>query len=539
MRRWIWLSLVTVGLLGIYLNVRLDASVLEAFRPSFLTITFTVVTFSVMFSLGGFNSSAYRQFHQSVPQRLLVACLGLLFFALLPIIFLVLLPGEYVRVCLFVLPVLVIGGILLLEVARSETDPVVLLERLCSVQRVAGHLQFLIPRIDKRIVETKALDLSKVRDTPMHEFDWFLSVPPERDDPLTNLATLGLLAIQQRDAHAFRGVVNRFLELLELVEDVSIVGTTTDVYKIRRELRTQVYASLERVMLNLQQDKGTVSIARVAVDTMAEFVAGKAGNKKQTDDLTFSALNLMWTLCKHCYVSGSGTEAKVLLVIARQVAQKGVDDPPIAATTDSDTKKLTASMFHFGLAGITRLIKRVGSYAVEADDTELLYRCFDALGYLGCSAMKNDFENVVNECLRSLSQLGREVRAKQLECFWSGCPVRPEAHAVERIDWIVSWLAKKPTDQLQRWIDLFDAAYSRYYGMELEVKCHTDSSGKFIIDKNLSDKKHTESFMMHAGSREVDYSDFTFLKDLELHGGKGIMMQGPVVPISFVSESPS
>ena len=75
--------------------------------------------------------------------------------------------------------------------------------------------------------------------------------------------------------------------------------------------------------------------------------------------------------------------------------------------------------------------------------------------------------------------------------------------------------------------------------MELEVKCHTDSSGKFIIDKNLSDKKHTESFMMHAGSREVDYSDFTFLKDLELHGGKGIMMQGPVVPISFVSESPS
>jgi hypothetical protein len=75
--------------------------------------------------------------------------------------------------------------------------------------------------------------------------------------------------------------------------------------------------------------------------------------------------------------------------------------------------------------------------------------------------------------------------------------------------------------------------------MEMEVKCHTDSDGNLVIEKNLSEKKHTESFMMRAGSREVDYSDFTFLKDLELHGGRGIMMQGPVVPISFASDSPS
>jgi hypothetical protein len=36
---------------------------------------------------------------------------------------------------------------------------------------------------------------------------------------------------------------------------------------------------------------------------------------------------------------------------------------------------------------------------------------------------------------------------------------------------------------------------------------------------------------MRAGGRVVDYSDFDFIKDLELHGGKGVMMEGPLVPI--------
>jgi hypothetical protein len=36
---------------------------------------------------------------------------------------------------------------------------------------------------------------------------------------------------------------------------------------------------------------------------------------------------------------------------------------------------------------------------------------------------------------------------------------------------------------------------------------------------------------MHAGCRDVDYSDFAFLKDLELHGGKGVFMEGPLMPL--------
>ena len=51
----------------------------------------------------------------------------------------------------------------------------------------------------------------------------------------------------------------------------------------------------------------------------------------------------------------------------------------------------------------------------------------------------------------------------------------------------------------------------------------------------MSGKNHVESNSMHATARPVDYSDFTFLKDLELYGGRGIIAQGPIVPL--VAES--
>src|SRR6266404_397966 len=84
---------------------------LSPFYASFLTIAFAVATFSVMFSITGFNSSAYRQFHRTFPRRLLWSCIGLLLLAILPLGILVCVPGDYVWACLLLLPVLALGSI--------------------------------------------------------------------------------------------------------------------------------------------------------------------------------------------------------------------------------------------------------------------------------------------------------------------------------------------------------------------------------------------------------------------------------------------
>jgi hypothetical protein len=223
-----------------------------------------------------------------------------------------------------------------LGIGRRETDPGILLNRLCSHQAIERHLQSVAPKIAIKIAETKALALSKPGDQPMHEFSWHLAVQPDPDDPLTHLATLGLLAIQHGDLAAFGGVVTRFLEVLELADNAKLPKTDADDYRIRAEIRSQM------------------------------------------------------------------------------------------------------------------------------------------------SPMSDE--------------------------------------------------------QRPRWIGLVEAALSRFHGKETAIVFERQPDGKDTIHLNQSEKDHVEGFMMNAGSREVNYADFTFLKDLELHGGKGILMQGPVVPLSFSSD---
>jgi hypothetical protein len=392
------------------------------------------------------------------------------------------------------------------------------------------HLHSLVPKIDAKISETKALELSKPRDRPTHEFDWHLPLPAQQVDPINNLATLGLLAIQHGDLHAFGRVIKRSLEALELAENFAPKKTEAGDYKMRAELREYVYGALQRMILALQHDNGTVSLSRVAIDALAESVIAKAMTQKQTKDFTFSALHLIETLSRHCYESGSTSDIRVPIIVARQIVQKGVDNPP--HTPEGQDSDMEVFEFHHGLPQLTNCIKRLGSYAIEKGDSELLYRCFDAFGWLGCSAVKQQDGGVATACLRALSQLGREVRAKGLECFWSRCAVRPEDHAMERIDWIASWVLQVPEDKRQHWIGLLNCAYSRYYGKEVCMEFGKGANGEPAITKRFSEKKYTEGYIMHAAARDVDYSDFTFLKDLELHGERGVLVQGPVVPLS-------
>jgi hypothetical protein len=478
--------------------------------------------------MGVFNSSAYRQFYHSYPPRLLLACVVLLFIGLTPLSILVVRPEFFISTSLLLLPILAIAGAGLLEVGRRETDPLTLIDRLCSLKRMKKHLLSMVPRIDSKITETKKLELSKPGDRPTHEFDWHLPVWPEKDDPISSLAALGLLAVRHADSQAFTRILKRCFEALEFTQTFPIKGSTAGEYRIRSDLHDNVFGALQRMTLALQQDKGTVYLARVAIDTFAEFIVEQTKRRKQTEDLTFSAIRLMEVLSRHCYENGSTRDIRIPIIVARQIVQKGMDDPP--PIQPGQDVSVEISMFHHQLPNVTACIKRLGSFAIAKGDTEFLYRCLDAFGWLGCSAVKLEHVAVVTECLRALSQLGREARAADLECFWDRCPVRPVDHAVERVDWIASWLAQVPSDRRQNLAELANCAYSRLTGQEITLKFKQASDGKLSIEKVFSEKKHVESYIMQAAARNVDYSDFAFLKDLEMHGGKGVLVQGPSVP---------
>lgn len=59
------------------------------------------------------------------------------------------------------------------------------------------------------------------------------------------------------------------------------------------------------------------------------------------------------------------------------------------------------------------------------------------------------------------------------------------------------------------------------------------SEGKKKFLKKLSKNAHKESFVSWStGARELDYSDFSMLKDFELYGHMGgILVRGPNIPL--------
>lgn len=528
MKKWI-LLLALCASLGAVLVQYHEGSRLESFKPNFLTITFAITTFAVMFSMAAFNSSAYRQFHQSFSGRLLSACVVVLFIALAPFCVLVIWPSMYITSCLLLLPILTISGIGLLEIARKETDPLTLLDRLCSLKLIQLHLFLLAPKIDGKIGETKNLELTKRGERPDHEFDWHLAVQPQKDDPLNQLATLGLLAIKQGDLHTFSSVMQRSMEALDLVEGFILKKKTDNDYRIKEELGETVFGVLRRMTLALQNDKGSASLCRAAIDVLAEFAVSKVKGCRQTQGNVYSAIRLMETLAIHCYENGSPSEIRIPIIVIRQIVQKGVTNPP--ARPEGKDTPIEIFEFHHALPQLLRCIKRLGSYAIKKQDSEFVYRCFDAFGWLGCAAVKECDHGVGTECVRALCQLGREMRVASLECFWSHCPVRPEDHAVERLDWILTWLVSLTEEEQKTWVGILECGYSRYYGKEISIQFGPDQAGKPGVTKVFSEKNHIEDYFMRAGGRRVDYSDFSFLKDLELHEGKGIMMEGPIVPL--------
>ena len=107
-------------------------------------------------------------------------------------------------------------------------------------------------------------------------------------------------------------------------------------------------------------------------------------------------------------------------MVAREAVQKGLDSPNTGQDFFFDT--LTAYVV---------APKVLGLAAIDIGRTEFMYRCLDALGWLGCSALQSNNVTIGIECLQGLIQLGRKARAEKLACFWDSCGLSPYDHALE------------------------------------------------------------------------------------------------------------
>ena len=171
----------------------------------------------------------------------------------------------------------------------------------------------------------------------------------------------------------------------------------------------------------------------------------------------------------------------------------------------------------YNLSSYPADMEGLGRSAIEVRDTDFLYRCLEAIAWIGCAAARQDDRVMGATCLQALAQLGREVRVAGLECFWQKCLLTPFEHVDERIFWIVSWLPQVPEESRSGWCALTAEALSRLHGYKCRVTLEAEDDGTLqpsaAIDKDMP---HRGSINDNGRLRTIDYSDRNMLKELEL-----------------------
>lgn len=476
---------------------------LEAYSATFISISLTIATFSITFSFLQYQFSPYKSLLRSVSIKQLGFSYLTILIALTPLFTLFFNKNFVPIVSLFSIPILAYFTILLWIISKEESDPEILINRKFSSRRLN---KFLIKFEKKNIAtvrEQEQFNFSKADETPMHSFIRAEYSPQIlSDDPFYYANNVIAIALSNADLEVYEIVLDKFLKVIDIFLADERLKKRPLLFSVQKLIKNS-FESLTHSTLNLT--KSDIIHNRFLLK-ISIYLKGKALTHLQIQEPFVGMTSSLTEFAKE--VSQKRNFEGVILVLSlfRELAQKGIYDSP----------QENSRMFENHLGVFPQQIKLIGQEAVKLNDSNILYRCLEELGYLGCSAIKNNQYHVGIECLDSLVQLGREVRASKMKCFWTRCSLEPIDHADERIWWMLSWVWRLEKGKQARWINSFETAYSRLRGYKRGIELIVENDEP-TFKFNDSKEPHIESFLQERYSGEMNYSNFDNIKELKLY----------------------
>jgi hypothetical protein len=427
-----------------------------------------------------------------------------IFIALLPLFALFFHKSCVPTVSLIVIPILAYLLIFLIILSNEESNPKFLLKRKLHNRLITEFLHKYENKSKEQILKLKNLEFSKPDESPMH--DWHESKYHNillKNNPFDFINEVVVISIQNSDIDKFESTIEGYLSLVDKVLNHEITLKTDLKFKIQR----LVSYSFEKLTTSISEHPNNKNIQNRFLEKVSTFLKEKALLKLQTEEVYLNMIGTLTDFAIKILDIGNRDGSLFIMSLNRQLAQKGIYDPP---------KDEERRFFELSLSFFPNQIKLIGQKAVKLKNSDLLYRSLEELGYLGCSAIKNDHHEVGIECLQSLVQLGREARANNVKCFWTHCMLETIDHAEERIWWMLSWVSHLEEKSINLWLESFESAYSRLRGYKREIKI-VDKNGKKVFNFIDSDEPHKESFSKDTYYRTVDYSDFLEIKEFKLY----------------------
>ena len=477
------------------------------FEPSLLTMTVTFAVFAVNFSFLEYQFSPYRALFRGIEWSHVASAVVVLVLALVPI-GITLFGWSPGKVTAFILPLVAFSSIILALIARRCADPLRRADALVAEKRFMKFRKRIGVAAFLEMQRSEDIKLTSVHVTPMHEWDY--KMPPVIDffDPFESVLALASAAAANGDAQVVDKAVTAMVRLVAMSfnkEPLDLGNGIEADYRvfglIQEHARDRLY---QTIRISLEIDK-TQRFAKGLGSILARQIREEAAAERVNSDLSRALMNCLSYFGEETYKRGSSGIAMRTLIVARECAEKGISMTP----PDEDI------LFDHGLTLYSSVMHQLAEAALDKKDSEFLYRCMETLGFLGCSAVKADKRELGVACVQALVQISRKSRHLKLECFWTRCGMLPWQHARERIQWMLTWVARLPAGQRDSWIEVFSEAYSRIEGYtRLIVLTTKDDKPFFRIDQ--SDKPHKITYMDEA-TVTYDYSDESMLRELQLY----------------------
>jgi len=476
------------------------------FEPSLLTMTVTFAVFAVNFSFLEYQFSPYRALFRGIEWSHVASAIVVLGLALVPI-GVVLLGGPAGKVAAFVLPLVAFSSIILAFIARRCADPerrarTLIAEKLFRKFRkrlgIAAYLE---------LQRAKNLKLSSVHVTPMHEWDY--KMPPTIDffDPFEAILALASAAAVNGDSQVFHKAVDATVQLVEMSLDNKplVLGEGIEAdYQVFGIIQDHGRDRLlQLIRMALETDK-TERFTKGLGAILARRLREEAAEARMNSDLARGLMNCLAYLGEETYKKGWKTTAMRALIVARECAETGISTPPKEDILFDHRLTLYSSVMH-----------QLAEAALDKRDSEFVFRCMETLGFLGCSAVKAQKRELGTACVQALVQISRKSRHLRLECFWTRCGMLPWQHARERVQWMLSWVARLPVEEHRLWLETFSEAYSRIEGRTRSITL-TTRDGEPFFQIAQSDEAHTVTYLDEA-KVTYDYSDESMLRELQLY----------------------
>lgn len=432
---------------------------------------------------------------------------------------------------LVAIPLVSCGSILLSQLSIRETSSKSLIRQACDNDKLVESLSVFGTHVVSHLSDLEQLELAKAGDAPSHEWSRKSPAMSVQNDPFNFLAGLGLAAVQSSDVYTYERVVNATWKMLDFSLNFKH-SSETDYHDIRSQFSAVSMQSLHRLLSAAESERSDTFVVKF-IEACERYVHDKIKRGEQIHNSTRNAVGLMVRAGKYLLTKDNSYCSLSPIIAARQAAQKCLDQEP------------EGLLYEYYAAEFPSFIKRMGKKAIEVKDTEYLYRCFDAFVWMGCSAAKSKNRKAGYEigkaCLHGLSQLGRESRAANLECFWDRCLLLPADHAEKNITDIGSWIPSISDESIrERWCDLLVESLSRLTGKVCTYQITKEEKPNLKI--KMTEEDYIFSMSDDGLKRTINYADTKMLKEMELYGMRPtsetefVRLTGPLICVPTQEE---